>query len=224
MDLRCEHCSKRIIYGGQGRPPSKFCSRKCKDAAALAAGREETRRKRAAQRCEQCGAPVPLDAGSRVRTCSRACGVAWQNAKRQAAKRAAWLATNPVCQRCGKPIPESRHRNVKYCSPECKKREMDARWRASSPHYNRQYHYGISPEQYEAMMTAQGGVCAICRRPEWKGKGNRPHTDHDHVTGQFRGILCGPCNNGLGMFGDDPARLRAAITYLEAWSAMPLIT
>lgn len=91
---------------------------------------------------------------------------------------------------------------------------MGARWRARSPHYNRQYHYGISPEQYEAMMTAQGGRCAICGTTEWKGKTSRPHTDHDHLTGAFRGILCDGCNLGLGKFGDDPMRLAAAVVYL----------
>lgn len=112
-------------------------------------------------------------------------------------------------------MPESRPRWSKYCSPECKKKEMDARWRARSPHYNRQYNYGISQDQYEAMMAAQRGRCAICGTSEWMGKDKRPHTDHDHATGAFRGILCGNCNNGIGMLGEDPARLRAAADYLE---------
>jgi hypothetical protein len=65
------------------------------------------------------------------------------------------------------------------------------------------------------MLAAQDERCAICRSPDWPGKDSRPHVDHDHETGRVRGLLCGLCNNGLGQFKDDPARLRAAADYLE---------
>jgi hypothetical protein len=80
----------------------------------------------------------------------------------------------------------------------------------------RQYLYGLSRERFEALLAEQGGGCAICHTADWPGKDNRPHVDHDHATGNVRGILCGGCNNGLGNFADDPARLRAAADYLEA--------
>ena len=93
---------------------------------------------------------------------------------------------------------------------------MDARWRASAPGYNRKFRYGVSQEEFDAKLAAQGGVCAICGTIKWMGMGNAPHTDHDHVTGAFRGVLCGNCNIGIGKLGEDPARLRAAAAYLEA--------
>jgi hypothetical protein len=80
----------------------------------------------------------------------------------------------------------------------------------------RRYHYGITPEQYDAMLVEQKGCCAICRSSEWGGKSGVPHVDHDHATGAVRGLLCAGCNHGLGHFADDPARLRAAIRYVEA--------
>lgn len=76
----------------------------------------------------------------------------------------------------------------------------------------RDYRYGITPEQYDAMWSAQGECCAICKGTEHRGVSW--HTDHDHVTGKVRGILCGPCNNALGLFKDDPVRIQAAVEYL----------
>lgn len=73
--------------------------------------------------------------------------------------------------------------------------------------------YGMSAEQYAALLESQGGTCAICERPERTGR-NMP-VDHCHETGQVRGLLCTSCNLGLGRFADDPTRLRAAADYLE---------
>lgn len=79
--------------------------------------------------------------------------------------------------------------------------------------------FGMTVEQYEAMVAAQQGVCAICQRPEFvrSKHGVRQHllVDHCHVTGQVRALLCNACNNGLGRFQDDPTLLRAAANYLE---------
>lgn len=69
--------------------------------------------------------------------------------------------------------------------------------------------YGITVEEAEALLKSQGGKCKICRR-----KPKMQHIDHCHKTGTVRGVLCGPCNTGLGHFGDDPDRLKAAAAYL----------
>lgn len=81
----------------------------------------------------------------------------------------------------------------------------------------RSYNYNLTEEQYVGMLAAQGDACAICKDPEWPGgrKSGSPHVDHDHTTGEVRGLLCGRCNTGIGQLGDDPARLRAAADYLE---------
>jgi hypothetical protein len=78
----------------------------------------------------------------------------------------------------------------------------------------RHYLYGISLEEFDALVTAQEGRCAICRTDTPGGKGSW-HVDHDHATNRIRGLLCHPCNLMLGHAQDDPARLRAAAAYLD---------
>jgi hypothetical protein len=78
--------------------------------------------------------------------------------------------------------------------------------------------FGLTPQDVDSMVTEQGGLCAICRASEPK------HIDHDHETDRVRGILCGPCNMGLGLFGDEPGRLLAAIRYLAPRSPIHVET
>lgn len=78
--------------------------------------------------------------------------------------------------------------------------------------------YGLTPEAYARQFEAQGGLCAICLRPETLTRGGRPlrlAVDHDHTTDATRELLCSACNRALGYMGDDPSRLRAAADYLE---------
>lgn len=83
--------------------------------------------------------------------------------------------------------------------------------------------YGLEPEDFDRLLAAQNGVCAICRRPA-RGKANgrakagrepRLHVDHCHTTGRVRGLLCGNCNTLIGLANEDPAVLAAAIEYLK---------
>lgn len=74
--------------------------------------------------------------------------------------------------------------------------------------------YGITLEQYNKMLVQQNNACAICHKPSQNQK-RRLHVDHDHITGKVRGLLCVSCNQGLGMFKDDPDRIRKAIQYLK---------
>lgn len=73
--------------------------------------------------------------------------------------------------------------------------------------------YGITVEEYEGVFERQGRKCAICPAVE-PGGSKGWHTDHDHETGQFRGILCHKCNLMIGLANDDPSILSSAISYL----------
>jgi hypothetical protein len=71
--------------------------------------------------------------------------------------------------------------------------------------------YGISLQDYDAMLAQQHAACAICRRT-FDGT---PCVDHCHATRVVRGLLCSPCNQGLGCFDDDIDRMQAAADYLR---------
>ena len=80
---------------------------------------------------------------------------------------------------------------------------------------NARWKYGVDHGTYDAMLAAQGGVCAICKTTESGTRTKRFSIDHCHGSKLVRGLLCVSCNNGLGRFKDDPVRLRKAADYLE---------
>ena len=81
--------------------------------------------------------------------------------------------------------------------------------------------HGISVDEYDAMLAAQGGKCAICRR-ECSVAPNLS-IDHCHATGGVRGLLCRSCNSGLGFFRDSTDALRKAAEYLDAYNSIERI-
>lgn len=85
--------------------------------------------------------------------------------------------------------------------------ERVARWKSQG--INATWH------DYQAFMKAQDGKCAICDRTE-EEVGRSHALDHDHETGNPRGILCTTCNSAIGLLWDSPDALRRALTYLEA--------
>ena len=85
---------------------------------------------------------------------------------------------------------------------------------AAAHHGHIQKTYGIGTREYNAILAAQGGVCAICGA---RSRTKRFPVDHDHQTGGVRGILCKRCNHDLlGAAHDDIELLKRAIAYLES--------
>ena len=84
-------------------------------------------------------------------------------------------------------------------------------------HYRRLY--GISVEEFEARIEAQGGRCPIGNHPFSRcGNGKfSPCLDHDHRTRKDRGILCREHNKGLGSFHDAVEELQEAIDYVKSY-------
>ncbi|MEU0589915.1 endonuclease domain-containing protein [Streptomyces ardesiacus] len=82
----------------------------------------------------------------------------------------------------------------------------------------RRRRHDTTEEKRRSDLGLASGNCSICGSAETvtrSGRVRRASVDHCHRTGVIRGVLCSRCNAGLGMFEDDPARLRAAAEYLE---------
>lgn len=69
--------------------------------------------------------------------------------------------------------------------------------------------YGITLKQYKDLKSKQNDKCLICNEIK------KLHIDHDHLTGKIRGLLCGNCNRGIGLFKDNVKFLENAIYYLK---------
>lgn len=97
-----------------------------------------------------------------------------------------------------------------YCKPCHNARTVETKQRlyGGSREYHLKRRYGIGQAEVDVMLAAQGGVCAVCDKPDPE------HVDHDHNTGKVRGLLCFNCNQALGNVRDDIAILGKLQDYL----------
>lgn len=72
--------------------------------------------------------------------------------------------------------------------------------------------YGMTPDDYRRLMRAQDGRCFICRKAFTMNR--VPQRDHNHATGEMRGLLCARCNTQIGYMHEDVEWLRNALHYL----------
>lgn len=120
------------------------------------------------------------------------------------------------------PCPEKRKRNaeaVRRCRANRISKDPEGE-KARKRDYDRKAMYGVTVAEITQHLADQGGVCSICQTPldvakfGTRSRDGKPHVDHCHTTGNYRGILCHMCNLGSGHFRDSPAALSAAIKYL----------
>lgn len=99
------------------------------------------------------------------------------------------------------------------CCISCSKTE---RQRIRQNGYGRRRHlkvrYGLSESEYEEMLEEQGGVCAICGKPPSQSR--HLDVDHNHETGEVRGLLCTKCNSEVGVV-ENSTRLHRLLRYLK---------
>lgn len=109
-------------------------------------------------------------------------------------------------------------RDYKEQNPE-KIRAWKRKYYSQSPERNRerslQRNFGIGLQQFNAMLKAQEGLCAICTEAP------ATDVDHNHLTGQVRAVLCAPCNRGLGHFREQERIFKNALAYLAQYGADP---
>jgi len=123
-----------------------------------------------------------------------------------------------------------RQRELRANNPEyrayVRRYQKEHKERNREHYYNRdrrrrlQSDYGLTPEQYNKILEAQGGLCAICKQSR------KLHVDHCHESGVVRGLLCRSCNTALGKLGDTSSGLMRAVRYLrnaERRQSLPLI-
>jgi len=197
--------------------------------------RLEIRARQGPKRCPACERVLPRDQFHRDRAVTDGFAVHCKACRKtQATQRISLLRARPSdavpvptlkpCCECGETKAADQFRrskdNVDGLSCACRtclsarNREWYARaGRAKRLPLGRLARYKMTPADLDAMLTRQEDRCAICDRAF-------PHRrsyviDHDHATGAVRGLLCPPCNNGLGIFRDSPEILLRAITYLK---------
>jgi len=138
----------------------------------------------ALKRCTKCGVEKTIDEFSLARKATATTNDIYKSScKRCASERAMeWYRANP-----GRTTENKRRFNLEKL-------------------------YGLTVQQYNDMLEAQHGACAICGQTE-NGK-FRFSVDHDHENGKVRGLLCNRCNRAIGLFGDDLSVMRRAISYL----------
>ena len=131
------------------------------------------------------------------------------------------------------------HSWCKKCRDKCNK-HVRFKYKEYQRQYNKRYYAGrqdelrdsrrenrlkyifdMTTKQYNQMLAAQNGVCAICGLPEErkrKGRILNLSVDHNHKTDKIRGLLCSKCNTGIGMLNVDNQGIEllcSAISYIR---------
>jgi hypothetical protein len=146
--------------------------------------------------------------------------------------RAAGLEKRRVCKDC----PPGSRRPAPHPGPRCATHHRERKRAVSTAAHARRVvaFYGITPEQYQALLAAQGGRCWVCRRST--GARKRLAVEHDHrcTAGHppelgcpqcITGLACGRCNQDvLGRLGRDPAIYEAIAAHLRQRPAQAVLS
>jgi len=112
------------------------------------------------------------------------------------------------------------HKPRKYTgTKEERNRQASKEWKLKNPDkvVNKRYkaRYGITLPEYQEKLALQNNKCLICNVDEKDSRQGKLVVDHNHETGEVRGLLCHNCNCGLGHFKDNMDILKNALNYLD---------
>jgi hypothetical protein len=153
------------------------------------------------------GYTLPDDLENKLEDVNRICSVCYETKKLSAfiPHAQCTFGYTRVCTDCGnkKSIENRRQNPIAYKSNKLV------------------YRYGITNEQFEALLELQKYRCAICEihQNELPNKQKILYIDHDHKTGKVRGLLCPKCNSFIGYLDKDN-HLDKALQYLKDANAI----
>jgi 5-methylcytosine-specific restriction endonuclease McrA len=134
-----------------------------------------------------------------------------------------------TCVKCETEKPENEFRRMaktgknqnylrSYCRPCDNDYERITR-RAYRKNWQLKKAYNISLDEYQSLFDLQNGKCAICNSPETDSTNGIVHllaVDHNHDTGEVRGLLCKKCNTAIGLLNHEQGLLDRAKQYLRS--------
>lgn len=143
---------------------------------------------------------------------------AYENKDKREISRQKWITKNPIKS---KKNAFDRHKKWALIYPD--------RLKKSSKNTGLKRLYGITLEQKQSMLVKQNSCCAWCKIGiteylESQKDNKIIHdfaVDHNHETGQIRGLLCNPCNRALGLLKENVQTFKNGIDYLNHYNSIP---
>lgn len=198
----------RLTIGPLGQCTTEGCQKPVKSRGLCPACYERGRRAGTVFKCERCQIEIPR----KYRYCATCAEMVKQEQRIRYAEERNERHTERKkalkCPACG--VADARWSNGprprrRWCVSCLARGRKDTRLRIL---------YGIGLVEYERLLAKQNNRCAICRTSRPGGAGEYWPVDHDHITGQVRGLLCHRCNTALGQFQDDPEVIARALSYV----------
>jgi hypothetical protein len=186
--------------------PTKYCSEACRNDETLRRARIRWAANKASKPCRHCQEPFVPPSSGKWMYCSEDCKNVGQRQQRQEERdRIRKKKTPRICryQQCMKWfVPSTKGPQNLYCTDDCRRKQLSV--------YTRMRTYCL--DEQTVLRCMQQAFCDLCGLPFQSGQSQ--HIDHDHKTGNYRGVLHRECNTALGLLQDDPGRAMQAADYL----------